>query len=75
MFAKFKQLAGQSSVYTFGEMLRTGLGFILLPVYTRALTPADYGILGVTAPIFALLSTGETTKTSCAYTWAPSAAF
>jgi len=57
MFSKFKQLAGQSSVYTFGEMLRTGLGFILLPVYTRALTPADYGILGVTAPIFALLST------------------
>ena len=57
MFAKFKQLAGQSSVYTLGEMLRSGLGFILLPIYTQVLTPSDYGILGVTGPIFSLLFT------------------
>ncbi len=56
MFAKGKQLAGQSSLYTIGEVLRSSLSFLLLPIYTRLLTPADYGILGVMSPVFALLS-------------------
>ncbi len=56
MFAKFKQLAGQSSLYTIGEVLRSSLSFLLLPIYTRLLSPADYAILGVMSPIFALLS-------------------
>lgn len=56
MFAKGKQLAGQSSLYTIGEVLRSSLSFLLLPIYTRLLTPADYAILGVMSPVFALLS-------------------
>ncbi len=56
MFAKFKQLAGQSSLYTIGEVLRSSLSFLLLPIYTRLLSPADYAILGVMSPVFALLS-------------------
>lgn len=56
MFAKFKQLAGQSSLYTIGEVLRSSLSFLLLPIYTRLLAPADYAILGVMSPVFALLS-------------------
>jgi O-antigen/teichoic acid export membrane protein len=56
VFAKFKQLAGQSSLYTIGEVLRSSLSFLLLPIYTRLLSPADYAILGVMSPIFALLS-------------------
>lgn len=56
MFAKGKQLAGQSSLYTIGEVLRSSLSFLLLPIYTRLLTPADYAILGVVGPVFALLS-------------------
>lgn len=56
MFARFKQLAGQSSLYTIGEVLRSSLSFLLLPIYTRLLTPADYAILGVMSPVFALLS-------------------
>ena len=55
MFAKFKQLASQSSLYTFGELLRSSLSFLLLPLYTRLLTPADYGILGVMVPVYSLL--------------------
>ncbi len=56
MFARFKQLAGQSSLYTIGEVLRSSLSFLLLPIYTRLLAPADYAILGVMSPVFALLS-------------------
>lgn len=56
MFAKGKQLAGQSSLYTIGEVLRGSLSFLLLPIYTRVLAPADYAILGVMNPIFAVLS-------------------
>lgn len=56
MFVKFKQLAGQSSLYTIGELLRSSLSFLLLPLYTRILTPADYGILGVMTPVYSLLS-------------------
>ncbi len=56
MFVKFKQLAGQSSLYTVGEVLRSSLSFLLLPIYTRLLSPADYAILGVMSPIFSLLS-------------------
>lgn len=56
MFAKGKQLAGQSSLYTIGEVARSSLSFLLLPIYTRLLTPAEYAILGVVGPVFALLS-------------------
>ncbi len=56
MFAKGKQLAGQSSLYTIGEVLRSSLSFLLLPIYTRLLSPADYAVLGVMSPVFSLLS-------------------
>jgi O-antigen/teichoic acid export membrane protein len=56
MFAKGKQLAGQSSLYTIGEVLRSSLSFLLLPIYTRLLSVADYAILGVMSPLFSLLS-------------------
>ncbi|MER2598929.1 MAG: oligosaccharide flippase family protein [Caldilineales bacterium] len=56
MFAKFKQLAGQSSLYTVGEVLRSSLSFLLLPIYTHLLTTADYAIIGVMSPVFSLLS-------------------
>jgi O-antigen/teichoic acid export membrane protein len=38
---------GHSMVYAFAAILNRGAGFLLLPVYTRALEPSDYGILGV----------------------------
>lgn len=33
------------SVYSFGNILSTGIAFFLLPLYTRVLTPSDYGQL------------------------------
>lgn len=56
MFANLRNLSRQSIVYTIGEVLRSGVAFLLLPLYTRLLTPADYGILGVVAPVDALLT-------------------
>ena len=34
-----------TSLYTIGNILPQAAGFILLPIYTRYLTPADYGIV------------------------------
>ena len=34
-----------TSLYTLGNILPQAAGFILLPIYTRYLTPADYGIV------------------------------
>lgn len=34
-------------VYGLGSILTKAIGFVMLPVYTRVLTPADYGILEI----------------------------
>jgi len=34
-------------IYALGTLLAKGVGFIMLPVYTRVLTTADYGILEI----------------------------
>src|SRR5262245_59638347 len=34
-------------IYGFGNVMARGVGFFLLPVYTRYLTPADYGLLAL----------------------------
>jgi O-antigen/teichoic acid export membrane protein len=36
------------SVYSFGNILSVLVSFLLLPVYTRLLTPGDYGVLELT---------------------------
>lgn len=41
------KLAGGSLTYGLGSMLQRFLGLFLLPFYTRALTPADYGIMAL----------------------------
>ncbi len=50
-----RELAGSSAVYGLASILTRALTFLLLPVYTRFLTPADYGIVTVTATITAIL--------------------
>lgn len=45
-------------IYTIGSVLRQLVGFIMLPIYTTYLTPADYGVvslLGVSIAIFELV--------------------
>jgi len=36
---------GHAGVYTFGYVLRHSVSIIMLPIYTRFLTPEDYGII------------------------------
>ncbi len=50
-----KSLAGKSFVYGAGSILLRALNFILLPLYTRFLTPSDYGIITVTTMVIAVL--------------------
>lgn len=50
-----RRLAGASVTYGLGSVLSRGLAFLLLPVYTRHLTDADYGIVAVTATVSSVL--------------------
>lgn len=50
-----KKLLGQSSTYAFGRILARGIGFLLLPVYTRYLTPSEYGIVAVAGIVVNIL--------------------
>ncbi|MBI1787507.1 MAG: oligosaccharide flippase family protein [Acidobacteria bacterium] len=39
------RLFKQSSTYLAGDLVRRAVGFLMIPVYTTFLTPADYGII------------------------------
>lgn len=41
-----KTLMKGASVYSLGEVLAKSSGFFLIPIYTRVLTPREYGIVG-----------------------------
>jgi O-antigen/teichoic acid export membrane protein len=49
-------LAKQSSIYLIGDLVRRGLGFLLIPFYTRYLSPADYGTIEL-IDLFVMIST------------------
>lgn len=42
-----KRMLKHSSIYAFGNLSRQLIGFLMLPVYTRYLSPADYGVVGL----------------------------
>jgi len=42
-----RQFLGHVSIYGLGRILRQLIGFIMLPIYTRYLSPADYGIISL----------------------------
>jgi O-antigen/teichoic acid export membrane protein len=50
---KFVRLAG---TYILGDIITKGGAFLLLPIYTRFLEPADYGILSITTLVAGLLN-------------------
>ena len=50
------RLVKQSSIYGIGAVVTPLIGFIMLPLYTRALTPEDYGVLAITTVLQAILS-------------------
>jgi O-antigen/teichoic acid export membrane protein len=39
------KLVSHTSIYMLGGILRRGVSLIMLPIYTRYLTPADYGVV------------------------------
>ena len=45
--AALRKLVGASAVYGLGSVLVRGLSFLLLPVYTRHLSPSEYGIVAL----------------------------
>jgi O-antigen/teichoic acid export membrane protein len=47
MFQTLRDLTKHSIIYGLGRVLSKLLGFVLLPIYTRHLTPNDYGILSL----------------------------
>ena len=44
---ELKFLLKHTSVYGIGTVVRQAVSFLLLPVYTRYLTPADYGVMAL----------------------------
>ncbi len=38
---------GHTATYAVGNIARRLVGFLMLPIYTRYLTPADYGVIGL----------------------------
>ena len=47
MLANVRRVFSHLAVYGSGEILLFGISFLLVPVYTRVLTPAEYGVLGL----------------------------
>ena len=56
------------SVYTIGSILTTSVSFLLLPIYTRVLQPADYGQLELVYLVAAILSILYGLKVELGYT-------
>lgn len=42
-----RKMLGHGSIYAFGNLSRQLVGFIMLPIYTRYLTPSDYGVIAL----------------------------
>ncbi len=45
--SQLRRLARGSAGFSLGSVLSLGIGFLLIPVYTRYLSPADYGIVSL----------------------------
>ncbi len=44
---KVRNLFKHTFVYSIGLLLKKAIGFFLIPIYTKALLPSDYGILSL----------------------------
>jgi len=51
-----KDLIKHSAIYGFGQILSKMASFLLLPIYTRYLTPADYGVIAILDFVTTLLA-------------------
>ena len=46
-----RRLVGQSALYTLGNIITRGASYALIPIYAQALTPTEYGLLGIVAAV------------------------
>lgn len=53
--SSLKKLAGDSLIYGISGVITRFLSVFLVPLYTRYFTPAEYGVVGLTVNLFALL--------------------
>jgi O-antigen/teichoic acid export membrane protein len=53
---RLKELARHSAIYGLGSIVARILGVLLLPLYTRYLTPGDYGLIETLVALGAVLS-------------------
>lgn len=61
MNAHFRDILKHSGVYGIGQILTRMVSLVMLPLYTRFLTPADYGtiaILDLTSTVLSILVSG-----------------
>lgn len=47
MSKELKKTFGHAGIYAIGVVLNRAVSFLMLPIYTRLLTPADYGIMEI----------------------------
>ena len=55
--ADYRKILKHSAIYGVGTALTKAVGFLMIPIYTRYLTPADYGIfelLNLTARVLTM---------------------
>jgi O-antigen/teichoic acid export membrane protein len=61
-FADIRRLLSSSALYAAAGLAQRGVGFLLIPVYTRVIEPAEYGMLEIlnafSAVFFAVLTLG-----------------
>ena len=56
MLERLKELFRHSAVYGLGSIVARILGVLLLPLYTRYLSPSDYGLIETLVALSAVLS-------------------
>ena len=54
--SRLKELARHSAVYGLGSLVSRFIAVLLLPVYTRYLSPADYGLIETLIALSAVLT-------------------
>lgn len=54
---KPRTFASHAATYAVGNVARRVVGFAMLPIYTRYLTPADYGVIGLLTVALSLVET------------------
>ena len=50
------KLVSHTSIYMLGDVLRYSVSLVMLPIYTRYLTPADYGVVELLTMLMRLRS-------------------